>query len=794
MYLKSIILRGFKSFANKTQLFFEPGISVIVGPNGSGKSNLADAISWVLGEQSPKSLRGSSMGDVIFRSKNEELAIAEVSLIFDNCDRLIPLEFSEVKITRRTYLKGGSEYYVNSSPCKLNDIQDIISETGIGRGLYVIVSQGQINQTILLKPLERKEVIEEVLGISRHKLKRNKAISRLVVVNEDINRIEDLIREVKRTMNPLEIEAQRAKKYFEIYNTLKNEEISFFLGQLAYLNSRWDEEERNSKRLKIELGEISEKINKMEKKKQELIEELQRTRSEFETWDKIVRGFDHKEMELENLVSLVESRKSMFGTLRNMWDLKLIEQNQKQNQESSNSYFKMGQGEALETSKTKGDYLEFLEGLVRDINGIKEILDSMLKKIQAIDDMKLKSEIENCGALLKKELESLWVKADKALKASKILYRSSERLSDFEVLSPAGSEEAIRGLKSSGSVMGFANELKSFCEENYLKAENLISFLKVLVSAGEKIKKEIYSRFNQKDSVFREFSGSLTKINDLVNRLNLDKSRIENKIEQIELKKEQIKEKVKDMSSRIVDTYELPLDYIFKNYRASQDLERSDARIKELKNKLKEIGSVNPNAVLEYEKIKQRFDFLTSQKEDLVESKKHLESLIDDINKRIEEIFMEKFEEINANFENYFKTLFPLGEAELVLVKNNGNEYDDIGIDLKVDIGNSKFIPLSLLSGGEKSLISIAFLFSVFSVKSSPFYVFDEIDAFLDDVNLDRFLTLIRKFSMGRQVILITHQKKTMEIADAIYGVSMQSNGVSKIISEKINKNYAKIN
>jgi len=158
LYLKSITLRGFKSFKEKSQLFFEPGISVVVGPNGSGKSNIADAISWVLGEQSPKILRGNSMADVIFRSKNEEMGIAEVSLLFDNSNRVFDTEFREVKFTRRVYSKGGSEYYINSSPCRLADIQDLIADSGIGKGLHIIINQGQVNEIAVLKPTERRSV------------------------------------------------------------------------------------------------------------------------------------------------------------------------------------------------------------------------------------------------------------------------------------------------------------------------------------------------------------------------------------------------------------------------------------------------------------------------------------------------------------------------------------------------------------------------------------------------------------------------------------------------------------
>ena len=218
MYLKNIALRGFKSFKDKSQLFFEPGISVIVGPNGSGKSNIADAISWVLGEQSPKTLRGNSMADVIFRSKNEEMGIAEVSLLFDNSKKLFDTEFKDVKFTRRVYSKGASEYFINSSPCRLLDIQELTADSGIGKGLHIIINQGQINEIALLKPIERKAVIEEVLGISKHKNRRDKSLAKLEKVKNDIERIDDLMDEIKRTMDPLEIEAKRAQKYSERRN------------------------------------------------------------------------------------------------------------------------------------------------------------------------------------------------------------------------------------------------------------------------------------------------------------------------------------------------------------------------------------------------------------------------------------------------------------------------------------------------------------------------------------------------------------------------------------------------
>lgn len=794
MYLKNINLRGFKSFASKSKLIFEPGISVIVGPNGSGKSNIADAISWVLGEQSPKSLRGTSMGDVIFRSKKEELAIAEVSVVFDNSDKLLPLEFREVKFTRRVYSKGGSEYFINSSPARLIDIQEMIADSGIGRGLYTIIGQGQINEVALLKPLERKSIIEEVLGISKHKIRRDKSISRLANVKEDVDRIDDLLQEIKRTMDPLKIEAERAKKFSDISNALKKEEISLFLSNMDDLNNKWDSENSLDGKFKQEQEEITKKINLAVKEKEEFKKQIKRMEIEFEYSDKKVKSFNSVEIKLNNIIALVESKKSMFNTLYNMFDkdfynkvgsnfsqTKIIDGNKKINLQNSD----------------KKNYDLIFKKLSSGIKRVEEMLGIIFKKLKKINiDKKTMVEIRKDEKLVKEELKTLLNMVEntslKDVKETESIYLESDK-------SGNGSDDFGKGFE-------YIKKIKSFCGKNMEKSKKLLIILQKILRVSRIIKEKLYPEFNKKYNEIKEKQKNVNELNNLINEFFLKKAELENKIDKTNLKKEQIKEKVKDITSRIIDSYSMSIDYISKNYKPSEDLNKSNAIINKFKNELKKYENVNPNAAAEYDRIRERFEFLNSQKIDLIESKKSLENLIGDINKKIEHIFMEKFEEINKNFKYYFKVLFPLGEGELMLLKNSSsnknyniaNSYDDIGVDLKVDIGNNKFVALSLLSGGEKSLVSIAFLFSIFYTKPLPFYVFDEIDAALDDINLDRFLSLVKKFSENQQIIIITHQKRTMEIADTIYGVSMQSNGVSRIISEKIesmgNNNYAKIN
>ncbi|MBC8388551.1 MAG: AAA family ATPase [Actinobacteria bacterium] len=772
MYLKNITLRGFKSFKNKSQLFFEPGISVIVGPNGSGKSNVADAISWVLGEQSPKSLRGSSMGDVIFRSKNEEMGIAEVSLMFDNSNKLFNTEFRDVKFTRRVFTRGGSEYFINSSPCRLIDIQELTADTGIGRGLYIIINQGQINEIAVLKPIERKTIIDEVLGISKHKNRRDKSLSKLQKVKNDIERINDLMEEIKRTMDPLEIEAKRAQKHSEIFNLLKNEEISLFIAHLNHLNNEWESENESYRTNKDELKEISSKILSIEKEKNDLLKLANKEQDEYEFWKNKIDWFNSEKNRLESIIALIESKKNVFSTLYNMFDLKF----------SSGTSNKNELKVSLEKDKNGID-ISFLQKISNGLKRIDELLLKFLENLKKkVKDKNTARYVENEGNLIIEEIKKLY----KVIETSQ---RSKDAISKKE--SQKGNEKQVDNFKKR---LDRIRIIKNICMTNLERSKKIHSILNGYLSVSEDIKNKLYPEFERRSSLI---SGSQDKINELgirLNQLNISRSNLENSIYKIDLKKEQIKEKVEAITENIVDNYNLSIDYALKSYSPSSDIKESEVKVKRFKNEIKKYGNVNPNASIEYNRIKKRFDFLADQSLDLVESKKNLEELIKDINERIANYFFKKFDEINQCFKNYFKILFPLGEGEMQLEKSDSESDNEIGVDLKVDIGNNKFVPLSLLSGGEKSLVSIAFLFSIYSINSSPFYVFDEVDASLDDVNIGRFLTLVKKFSEKQQIIIITHQKRTMEVADTIYGVTMQSNGISKIISEKIGEKYAEVN
>lgn len=278
MYLKSLTLKGFKSFADKSLLAVEPGITCIVGPNGSGKSNISDAVLWVLGEQSAKSLRGQAMEDVIFAGSSARAAVgvAEVDLVLDNSDALLPLEFDEVTITRRMYRSGESEYLINQSPTRLLDIVDLLHDTGLGRDAHTIISQGHLAEVLEARPDTRRALIEEAAGTLKHKRRKERALRRLSGLDEKLQRAADIAKEIDRQLRPLQRQATRTSRYQELTGELRDLEVALAVDELRRLQGEWDaiikEEKESDGALEIARYKLSERERELDKF-QHLLEE-----------------------------------------------------------------------------------------------------------------------------------------------------------------------------------------------------------------------------------------------------------------------------------------------------------------------------------------------------------------------------------------------------------------------------------------------------------------------------------------------------------------------------------------
>ncbi|MGL5444383.1 MAG: chromosome segregation SMC family protein, partial [[Mycobacterium] stephanolepidis] len=263
MHLKSLTLKGFKSFASPTTLRLEPGITCVVGPNGSGKSNVVDALSWVMGEQGAKALRGGKMEDVIFAgtSTRAPLGRAEVTLTIDNSDHALPIEYSEVSITRRMFRDGAGEYEINGQSCRLMDVQELLSDSGIGREMHVIVGQGRLSQILESRPEDRRAFIEEAAGVLKHRKRKEKAVRKLESMAANLARLTDLTTELRRQLKPLGRQAEVARRAATVQADLRDARLRLAADDLVTRRADFDGTNDAETALRKQHAEISEKLD-----------------------------------------------------------------------------------------------------------------------------------------------------------------------------------------------------------------------------------------------------------------------------------------------------------------------------------------------------------------------------------------------------------------------------------------------------------------------------------------------------------------------------------------------------
>lgn len=304
MYLKKVVMQGFKSFADKTEVNFEDNITAVVGPNGSGKSNVSDAVKWVLGEQSAKSLRGGKMEDIIFSGtdKRGPLGFAEVTVIFSNNNRKIPIDYSEVAVTRRMFRSGDSEFYINKNSCRLRDIRELFMDTGIGKDGYSIIGQGKVDQILSDRPEDRRHIFEEAAGIVKYRSKKEETERKLKRTDENLIRINDLISEIARQNNSLERDAEKAKEYLEIYEDLKKLELNLYVKDIGDLN-------KSLRQLEKESSQLKSKLDSSQRVKEQKEEKLAKFNLEFENVVSSIKALEEKKYKLDG--QSIEARNNL---------------------------------------------------------------------------------------------------------------------------------------------------------------------------------------------------------------------------------------------------------------------------------------------------------------------------------------------------------------------------------------------------------------------------------------------------------------------------------------------------
>lgn len=716
MFLKRLELIGFKSFAQKTALEFPGGIVAIVGPNGSGKSNVIDAVRWILGEREAKNLRGGKSEDLIFAGTPERarLGMAEVRLSFDNSSGFFPVESKEITISRQVTRDGTSQYYLNKSEIRLKDVIDFFAKSRLGVKGLSIINQGDSDIFVRSTPMERRAMIEEILGLREFQLKKQEAERKLKNTLINIKQVQATLEELKPHLRLLKRQTSKWAKRSEIaalLTNLENRLYSFKLAEiktgLAAVQDALAGVDEKIKELKKEEAEKQAAFKKIESSQPEQLKALQKLRKE------------------QN--AMFEKRSSLQKSLSRL-DAKI---------------------EFIASSSAGAKEVEqaVLIGLLRDIQNILRPL---------ADGDSQPPDWDKVKALFKE----LTARIDEVLKPVRSGNKSEQSLLVKE-------KEAL--LKELDSVNSVIEELAGKEKEISASLEGFNASFK---------------------AAFREVEDVRQKLGELETQKNkhlFERERLNMKLGDLEMQVAQAGRRMDEFS--VIPA--AAIDNIFETEKS----------VLKLRGELAAIGEVDEALLKEAQETENRYEFLTGQLADLQKSSDDLQKLIGDLEERIHGNFKTALVKINEEFNKFARLMFGGGKARLFLEKPSliareadaetseskpEIKEDQIGIEVEISIPGKKIKGLDMLSGGERSLVSIAALFAMVSVSPPPFLVLDEIDAALDEHNAKKFASLLKEFSKHTQFIIVTHNRHTMEAASVLYGITMQSDGTSKVLSVKL--------
>lgn len=742
MRLKSLEILGFKSFANKTIFSFPANVTAIVGPNGSGKSNVADAIRWVLGERDLKGLRVARSEEIIFGGtpNKPRMSLAQVSIALDNSDNSLPIDFKEVVIARRINRDGETDYLINQSSVRLKDIVELLAKAKIGSQGMTIVNQGSADSILKASPKERRLMIEESLGLREFQLKKEEAKRRLASTEENLSKTRALLEELLPHLRSLRRQVGKWERREEIVNNLGDLEKIFFGSQFKEIYFHKEESEQKIRDFRAIL-----------EKEEKVLADLEK---QFETLDKQRPDFSQEFKNIRANIEKLEQEKGVI--LRELGNI---------------------EGQLQGIKRLAGQKIAFQPNF-QEIDSTLRTTREILNKILDLNDLES----------LRKELKQIIIKIDLVFNKEK---------------EEAGVNEEVIKLEKSREEL--SDKIKSFDE----KIKNF----------NEKMD-ELRKRDEQTGTDSREILVKTQKQRSLINSLHqqmnemvLTKERVEMKEADLMLKLKEsglnpedfVKEKVQDL-----DTTESMREADFSG--TFNDLE---VKIVRMRHDLSVIGEVDEILVKEAKETEERYQFLSKELEDLEKAKIDLEKIIVELTEKIDNEFSASLKIINEEFNKYFRIMFGGGKARLAITKVSkrvrktevdknekapiatGGEVVEVveeeveqefepGIEFHLDLPKKKINSLEVLSGGERSLVSISALFAIVATMHPPFVVLDEVDAALDEANAKRFSKILGELVAKTQFVVITHNRSTMEAAQVLYGVSMAEEGISKAISIKL--------
>ncbi|MFA4937227.1 MAG: chromosome segregation SMC family protein [Patescibacteria group bacterium] len=853
MYLQKIDIQGFKSFAQKTTLEFNQKLTAIVGPNGSGKSNVADAIRWVLGEQSLKLLRGKHAEDVIFAGSDKKTrsGLAEVVMYLNNEDGGAPIDYSEIVITRRVYRDGQSEYLLNNQAVRLIDINLLLAQTNFGQKTYSVIGQGMIDSILLSSPADRKEFFEEATGIKQYQIKREQAINKLLSTYDNLEQAELVLQEITPRLRALTRQVKRLEQREELERELT--EL-----QKDYFRWRWHELQQQYLNLSSQHNDINQQVNEANKQEEKLSANLKGLeQAEFlpAAYLQLKRQYEQERDLLNKLLKeqvLASAQDELKHIQKGEGEIawlkrRLIEVQHELSVEQAtlNNLKKSNEQLASHLDKRNQEQVKLIteisrmqkpelapKDLQQKIAELSQQFDdwfNQLKRAESLSELKtlinqadtISQKIHNLslnysGQIKSANLEQILIARDKiineiaTLKAT--IIQQAEAITNIKLRLEKLTQEqtALNQALTGHTQIASAIELAKQIKESEVKITLLEKQLATFHESAEAKKQQFFSLQNE----LQQARQQLHSLEQQQHELALLLAKIETKKEDLEREMSQeippeLAQAVKETGgAKIINEGELALE------------------IQKIKRQLEVTGGIEPEVIAEYQHTKERHDFLNTQKNDLTKAINSLEEVIHDLDQTITKQFVSNFKAINEKFVKYFQLLFDGGKAQLLLQKMEEPKTEEelteeeaeeaatkkdirpesqvakekfvlqeklkasmfSGVEIQATPPGKKLSSINALSGGEKALTSIALICSIISHLPSPFVVLDEVDAALDEANSERFASILDNLAQSTQFITITHNRATMKQAAILYGVTMGDDGISRLLSVKLDQ------
>ena len=864
---KKLKVKGFKSFVEPTEVIIEQGLTGIVGPNGCGKSNLVEAFRFVMGELSPKQMRGSELDDVIFNGTSGRPAwdIAEVTIDLDNTDRQAPSLFNqsdEIEVTRRIWRGEGSEYRVNGKEVRLKDVQLLFADAATGARSTSMVSQGRVGAIIAAKPEQRRNLLEEAAGITGLHSRRHEAELRLNATETNLERVKDLLKTQEEQLEVLKKQSKQAERY-------KNIQKDITKARAAVFYKRWEVEktklEEVSAKLKDQDSLVSDqtqevaKVNVEYEKVQESLPTMRLKESQIAAeLQKHTINLDNQEKEIDRANSAVEETQIRIQQIKNDMDREqFLFDDAKENMErvrEEKSILEKQQGDLFLDSNDKDnietgsqrnnnpiiDYLDFEDGyekavaavfsdeLIASINeeqashwrvltynqnsvfpeGITKFSnlikapENLKKKLDFVGLIKEKSSVLNLqenllpGQILVSLEGEIWrwdgyVSKGKQNSSTKAVLEQlkNRRLKQL-------TKEEQQWMDISSKAQQRLDELKDREVKLHQDLEELRSMPNTISTEKTRLQSLINDNKQEYDKIAGELQQQEQAANEINKKLKLEEVKLtELREEKIRLEGsiETINETIRQLSSQVKERIGIELSGLFdlaeinpnKILGEVDDLER---RLERLIAEQERLGGVNLLAEQESQELEEKVSSIKKDQSDLLAAIAKLREAIDSLNTEGRQRLLAAYGVVNENFQKLFVQLFGGGKAYLKFT----DESDPLqaGLEIYASPPGKKLQNLTLLSGGEQALTALSLLFAVFLSNPAPICVLDEVDAPLDDTNVDRFCSLVEEIAKtsSTKFLVITHHRMTMARVNRLFGVTMPEQGVSQLVSVDLEK------